>query len=308
MKPAPFEYFAPQTVPEALDLLHERAVDAKILSGGQSLMPMLNFRLVKPGALVDINGIDELAYIRREDLAPVLAPVAPVLAPVLAIGAATRQSRVMASAEVSRDCGLLSEALAFVGHPAIRNRGTIGGSLAHADPSAEQPLVAATLEAELVLQSVRGARVLQADAFFLDHLTTALEPDELLTEVRFPVLAGRTGWSFQEVSRRRGDFAVVDAAAAVTLDERGVCQQARVVVGGVSGVPMRLWRLEEALAGTELAPPLIAEAAELVKSEIDPQSDIHASAEYRRDVAAVLVRRALETARERAGVGVQEAG
>ena len=303
MKPAPFEYFAPQTVPEALDLLHERAVDAKILSGGQSLMPMLNFRLVKPGALVDINGIDELAYIRRED-----SVLAPVLAPVLAIGAATRQSRVMASEEVSRACGLLSEALAFVGHPAIRNRGTIGGSLAHADPSGEQPLVAATLEAELVLQSVRGARVLQADAFFLDHLTTALEPDELLTEVRFPVLNGRTGWSFQEVSRRRGDFAVVDAAAAVTLDERGICQQARVVVGGVSGVPMRLWRLEEALAGTELAPPLIAEAAELVKGEIDPQSDIHASAEYRRDVAAVLVRRALETARERAGVGVQEAG
>ena len=299
MKPAPFEYFAPQTVPEALDLLHERAVDAKILSGGQSLMPMLNFRLVKPGALVDINGIDELAYIRRKDSA---------LAPVLAIGAATRQSRVMASEEVSRACGLLSEALAFVGHPAIRNRGTIGGSIAHADPSGEQPLVAATLEAELVLQSVRGMRVLQADAFFLDHLTTALEPDELLTEVRFPVLNGRTGWSFQEVSRRRGDFAVVDAAAAVTLDERGICQQARVVVGGVSGAPMRLWRLEEALAGTELAPPLIAEAAELVKGEIDPQSDIHASAEYRRDVAAVLVRRALETARERAGVGVQEAG
>ena len=299
MKPAPFEYFAPQTVPEALDLLHERAVDAKILSGGQSLMPMLNFRLVKPGALVDINGIDELAYIRQEN---------SVLAPILAIGAATRQSRVMASEEVSRACGLLSEALAFVGHPAIRNRGTIGGSIAHADPSGEQPLVAATLEAELVLQSVRGARVLQASDFFLDHLTTALEPDELLTEVRFPVLAGRTGWSFQEVSRRRGDFAVVDAAAAVTLDERGVCQQARVVVGGVSGVPMRLWRLEEALAGTELAPPLIAEAAELVKGEIDPQSDIHASAEYRRDVAAVLVRRALETARERAGVGVQEAG
>ena len=304
MKPAPFEYFAPQTVPEALELLNQRAADAKVLSGGQSLMPMLNFRLVKPGALVDINGIDELAYIRRED---------SVLAPVLAIGAATRQSRVMASEvmaseEVSRACGLLSEALAFVGHPAIRNRGTIGGSIAHADPSGEQPLVAATLEAELVLQSVRGMRVLQADEFFLDHLTTALEPDELLTEVRFPVLVGRTGWSFQEVSRRRGDFAVVDAAAAVTLDERGICQQARVVVGGVSGAPMRLWRLEEALAGTELAPPLIAEAAELVKGEIDPQSDIHASAEYRRDVAAVLVRRALETARERAGVGVQEAG
>ena len=303
MKPAPFEYFAPQTVPEALELLNQRAADAKVLSGGQSLMPMLNFRLVKPGALVDINGIDELAYIRRED-----SVLAPVLAPVLAIGAATRQSRVMASEEVSRACGLLSEALAFVGHPAIRNRGTIGGSIAHADPSGEQPLVAATLEVELVLQSVRGMRVLQADEFFLDHLTTALEPDELLTEVRFPVLVGRTGWSFQEVSRRRGDFAVVDAAAEVTLDERGVCQQARVVVGGVSGVPMRLWRLEEALAGTELAPPLIAEAAELAKGEIDPQSDIHASAEYRRDVAAVLVRRALETARERAGVGVQEAG
>ena len=152
------------------------------------------------------------------------------------------------------------------------------------------------------MQSVRGARVLQADAFFLDHLTTALEPDELLTEVRFPVLDGSTGWSFQEVSRRRGDFAVVDAAAAVTLDERGICQQARVVVGGVSGAPMRLWRLEEALAGTELAPPLTAEAAEQVKGEIDPQSDIHASAEYRRDVAAVLVRRALETARARAGL------
>ena len=286
MKPAPFEYFAPQTVPEALDLLHQRAADAKVLSGGQSLMPMLNFRLVRPGALVDINGIGELAYIRQEG-------------PFLAVGAGTRQSRVMASEEVSRSCALMSEALTFVSHPAIRNRGTIGGSIAHADPAAELAIVAAALEAELELQSVRGARALRAEDFFIDHLTTALEPDELLTEIRFPLPEPQTGWSFQEVSRRRGDFAVAAAAATVTLDERGICRKARVVVGGVSGIPLRMRGVEEALLDTDLAPALIAEAAELVKGEINPQADIHASAEYRRDVATILVRRALETAKER---------
>ena len=217
MKPAPFEYLAPTATSEAVGLLHQWGSDAKVLSGGQSLMPMLNFRLLKPAALVDINGIGGLAYIRQVDSS-------------LSIGATTRQNHILASPDAASTCGLLTEALTYVAHPAIRNRGTIGGSIAHADPSAELAVVAATLEADLRLQSVRGERVLAAEDFFVDALTTALAPDELITEIRFPALPTRTGWNFQEVSRRRGDFAVVNAAATVSLDESGRCERVRVVV------------------------------------------------------------------------------
>ena len=287
MKPAPFEYFAPTSIAEALEFLRRWGSDAKVLSGGQSLMPMLGFRLLKPAALVDINPIGELAFIRRDDSG-------------LTVGAGTRQSNVLASPEVASGCGLITEALAFVSHPAIRNRGTIGGSVAHADPSAELAVAAAATEAQMNLQNAQGVRTVSAEDFFIDALTTALEPDELLTEIRFPAPLGRTGWSFQEVSRRRGDFAVVNAAALVTLAEDGRCQQARVVVGGVSGVPLRLGSVEASLVNTTLAPGTLATTAEQIKDGLNPHSDVHASAEYRRDVAGVLVRRALETAFARA--------
>ena len=287
MKPAPFEYLAPTATSEAVDLLHQWGSDAKVLSGGQSLMPMLNFRLLKPTALVDINGIGDLAYIRQVDSS-------------LSIGATTRQNHILASPDAASTCGLLTEALAYVAHPAIRNRGTIGGSIAHADPSAELAVVAATLEADLRLQNVRGERVLAAEDFFVDALTTTLAPDELITEIRFPALPTRTGWNFQEVSRRRGDFAVVNAAATVSLDDSGRCERVRVVVGGVSGTPLRLKMLEESLIGTYLTSSSLADAADQVRRSVNPQSDVHASSEYRRDVAAVLVKRALEAAAQRA--------
>ena len=287
MKPAPFEYFAPASVAEALELLQQWGSDCKVLSGGQSLVPMLNFRLLKPAALVDINPIGELAYIRQEEAS-------------LAIGAGTRQSNVLASPEVLAVCGLVSEALTFASHPAIRNRGSIGGSIAHADPSAELAVVATATEAQLKVNSVRGERTMTAEDFFVDYLTTSLEPDELLTEIRLPTLQGRTGWSFQEVSRRRGDFAVVNAAALISIDEDGRCLQARVVLGGASGVPLRLKSLETGLVGSPLDKGTLEEAAEKCKDGLNPQSDVHASAEYRRDVACVLVRRALEIAATRA--------
>ena len=293
MKPAPFEYFAPANTAEAIDLLHQWGSEAKVLSGGQSLMPMLNFRLLKPAALIDINAIGDLSSIQLDNSA-------------LTIGAGTRQSSVLASSAVAEECGLITEALAFVSHPAIRNRGTIGGSVAHADPSAELAVVAAAAEAQMKVQSARGERVLAAEDFFVDALATALEPDELLTEIRFPNFSGRTGWGFQEVSRRRGDFAVVNAAALVSLDDDGRCQQARIVVGGVSGTPLRLKSVEAGLVGSTLDPRTLADVAEQAKDGLSPQSDVHASAEYRRDVAAVLIRRSLETAAERARNFVQD--
>ncbi len=288
MKPAPFEYVVPEALAEALDLLRQRAGDARVLAGGQSLVPLLNFRLVRPAALVDINGLSEVAYIRRTG-------------GNIAIGAGTRQRQVLASGEVGETCPLLSEAVRYIGHPAIRNRGTVGGSIAHADPAAELPLVVAALDAEMVVHSSRGERSLKPDEFCVTFLTTAMEPDEILVEVRFPSLGPRTGWSFQEVSRRYGDFALVAVAATVTLDERGRCQNVRVALGGVGGTPVRAGAVEQAITGAGPTEAALAEAAQLVNGEIEPAADIHASAEYRSEVAAVLVRRALQTAVERAG-------
>ena len=283
MKPALFEYLSPRSVSEAIDLLHHRAGEARVLAGGQSLVPLLSFRLAKPAALVDINGVSQLAYIRQTD-------------DTLAIGAMTRQQQVLESTDVSRVCPLLSDAVSFVGHPAIRNRGTIGGSLAHADPTAELAIVMSVLEAEPVLLSSRGERTVKADEFFLTYLTTSLAPDELLVEARFPFLGSRTGWSFLEVSRRHGDFAVVAAAALVTLDEQNRCHTVRVALGGVGPTPIRARALEQAMSNAEATQAATAEAAQMVKEQIEPETDIHATAEYGSDVAVVLARRALDSA------------
>ena len=261
MKPPRFEYLAPTSLDEALGLLADHGDEAKVLAGGQSLVPLLNFRLVRPAYLVDLNDIPGLAYVRADDGR-------------LAIGAMTRQRAVETADVVRERCPLLADAMPQIGHFQIRNRGTIGGSLAHADPAAELPAVVAALEGELVVRSRAGERTLTPEQFFVAYLTTAVDPAELLVEVRLPVAPPRTGAAFMEVSRRHGDFALVGVAATVTLDEAGVCTGSRRKEG-VQG----LGRVADA---------------------VRPDGDLHASSEYRTHVAGVLTRRALARAALRA--------
>lgn len=287
MKPAPFTYFAPHSLDEAVSLLGRYGSDAKPLAGGQSLVPLMNFRLAKPRYLVDLNRIPELAYIRRED-------------GTLAVGAMTRQFEAERSDLVRAAVPLLVEALKLVGHPTIRHRGTVGGSIAHADPAAELPAAAVALGAELVIRSGRGTRTVPAENFFVGPFTTGLAPDELLTEIRIPVTQPGTGYAFLELSRRHGDFAIVGVAALVRLATDGTVERASVVLCGAGPTPVRARQAEAALQGAAPTEDRFREAGELAARQAQPTSDIHASAEYRRRVAAVLVRRALLAATERA--------
>ncbi len=285
MKPAPFQYTAPQSVSQTLFVLETYGSDAKVLAGGQSLVPLMNMRLVRPSVIVDLNRIDELAYIREGDRD-------------VAIGALTRQRTAELSPLVRDRLPLLAEALQFVGHPQIRNRGTVGGSLAHADPSGELPAVAAILEATLIVRGSRGVRKLGPQDFFRTYLTTALAPDELLVEVRFPV-HDRWGSAFLEVARRHGDYALVGVAALVSmLGDR--CREARLCFTGVGPVPVRIHEAEAVMAGVRLTTKVMAEVARIVTDQLDPETDIHASAAYRREVAGVLAVRALRVATDRA--------
>jgi CO/xanthine dehydrogenase FAD-binding subunit len=287
MKPCAFQYFAPGTVREAVRLLTQH--EAKILAGGQSLVPIMNFRLARPEALIDINGIKELDYVREDG-------------GELTIGALTRQRDVEISPLVRRKCPLLAEAILHVGHATIRNRGTIGGSLVHADPSAEIPLVVTALDGSLKAIGPEGEAMFKPRDFFVTYLTTALDPAQVLAEVRIPTLAGGTGWSFLELSRRAGDFAIV--AVAVTLRMNGsTCKEARIALGGVAPTPVRATQAEEALAGEKVAEKLIEQAAKLAIEATDAESDYHASADYRRDMTRVLVRRALQEALAKARGG-----
>ena len=289
MKPASFDYFDPRTIEEAVSLLQQHEGEAKILAGGQSLMPLLNMRLARPGVLIDLNRVDGLDYIRESN-------------GWLAIGALTRQRAIERSQLVQTRQPLLHAATRFIAHPQIRNRGTIGGSLAHADPAAEYPAVALALDAELRAVGPNGERTIHGADFFVTYLTTALEPTEVLTEVRVPALAGRTGWSFMEVSRRHGDFALAGVAATVTLDSGGRCSAACIALFGVGAKPVRAHGAEQVLIGEMPREQLFAEAGQQASDQIQaPLSDIHASAEYRRHVARVLTRRALAEAVVRAG-------
>jgi CO/xanthine dehydrogenase FAD-binding subunit len=292
MKPPRFDYLVPRTIDEALGILAEHGEQAKVLAGGQSLVPLLNFRLVRPAHLVDLNEVPGLAGIRAEDGR-------------LAIGAMTRQRAVESSGLVSERCPLLHEAMPLIGHVQIRNRGTIGGSLAHADPAAELPAVVAALEGEVVLQSARGRRVLSAADFFVGYLTTAAEPAELLVEVRLPVMPPRTGSAFLEVSRRHGDFALVGVAATVTLDGAGVCTAARVALTGVGPTPVVARDAVRALVGAPPSPEALEDVARRVAEALRPDSDLHASSEYRKHVGGVLARRALARAAARAVDGAR---
>jgi carbon-monoxide dehydrogenase medium subunit len=275
-------------VQEAVSLLERYGEGAKILAGGQSLVPLLNMRLARPAVLIDLNRVSELDYVREED-------------GEIAIGAMTRKRAVERSETVRSRQPLLHAATLLVAHPQIRTRGTVGGSLAHADPAAEYPAVAVATDAKLRVAGPAGERTIAARDFFVSYLTTALDPSEVLTEVRFPSVGSDTGWSVQEVSRRHGDFAMAGAVAAASLDRRGRFSRARLVLFGVGATPLQARRAEDLLTGEAPRRELFEEAARTVTEEVEaPLSDLHASAEYRRHLAGVLSRRALAEAAERA--------
>jgi carbon-monoxide dehydrogenase medium subunit len=286
LKPAPFEYVDARSLDEAVALLARHGDDARPLAGGQSLVPLMNMRLARPRVVVDLNRVESLAYIRDTSDG-------------LAIGAMTRQAAAEESPRVAGGWPLLAEALALAGHRAIRNRATIGGSLAHADPAAELPAAVLALDGRLTLAGPRGDRTVEARAFFRGALTTAKAPDEVLTEVALPPPPPRTGTCFLEVARRHGDFALVAVAAVVTLDATGTCTRARLALAGVGSTPLRAERAETLLVGREGDAALFAEAAQLVSEGLEPDGDLHASADYRREVAGALTRRALAGACER---------
>ena len=287
MKPPPFEYFAPDTVEEALALLAQYGDEAKPLAGGQSLVPVLNFRLARPAVLVDLNRIDLLAGIEAADGG-------------LRIGAMTRQRRAERDELVRRHAPLIAEALPHVAHPQIRNRGTIGGSIAHADPAAELPALALALEATLRLRSAASDRTIAARDFFTGLFATALAADELLVEVDLPPLPARSGCAFEEVARRHGDYALLAVAAVVALDDAERCVEARLAYVGAGPGPLRSAAAETALTGRRIDDAAMRDAAEAAFVELDPGGDVHASADYRKALARVLTARALARAVERA--------
>ncbi len=287
MKPAPFQYHAPRSLDEALALLAEHGYDAKPLAGGQSLVPAMNFRLAQPAVLVDLNGLAALAAIQGDGQGG------------LRIGAMTRQRAVERSPLVAQHAPLLAETLPYIAHPQIRNRGTVGGSLAHNDPAAELPAVAVALDARLRLRKAGGERIVAASDFFLGIFTTALEPDELLVEVAFPPLPPRTGVAFEEMARRHGDYALVGCAARVTLAGNGTVGDARLVFFSVGDGPVQAVSAVQTLLGQLPSEATIRAAADAVGQDMDPPSDIHASADFRRHLARALARRALTRAIQR---------
>lgn len=287
MKPPAFEYRAPEALDEALSLLAEFGDDAKPLAGGQSLIPLLNFRLARPAVLIDLNRVRSLAGIEAT-------------ADGLRIGAMTRQRMLERSADVARSAPLIAETMPHVAHPQIRNRGTLGGSLAHAEPAAELPAVMITLGARLRLQSSTGERSLTADEFFTGLFATDLRTGELLTAVEIPALPARTGYAFEEVARRHGDFALLGVAASVTLDAAGVCREARITLVNPGAGAERMQRAASLLAGRSPNATLAREAGEIAAADVSATADVHASPEYRRQLARVLTRRALERAFTRA--------
>ena len=284
MKPAKFDYFAPTTLEETLELLSQHGLDAKVLAGGQSLMPMMNLRLVRPAVVVDINRVAGLAGISVDDGA-------------ISVGALTRQ-RDLGQSQVIRDAfPMMTAAISHIGHFQIRNRGTIGGSLAHADPAAEIPTLCTALEAEFVVADSGGSQTVPAAEFAIGPLITSLAPEQLLTEIRLPVLqGGGWRWGFREVSRREGDFALVGSVAMLRNSADGVCQEARITMFAVGDAPARMPAAEASLVGRVVDDAARREAAALVSEAVTPGSDIHASAEYRKEVSAVMARRALEDA------------
>ena len=287
MKPAPFEYVAARSLDEALAALADAGEGGKVLAGGQSLVPLLALRLARPDVLVDVNQVAGLDRVVVDDHR-------------LVIGALARHRAVELDEQVRRAFPLVSAAAAKIGHVAIRNRGTVGGSVAHADPAAEWPALLLALDGEVEVASPRGRRVVSAGDLYAGYLTTTLEVDEVVCEVRATLPEGRTGTSFLELARREGDFAIVGVAAVLAIEGDEV-RHCRLSLSGVGSTPVRARGAEELLAGGAADDAAIAAAARKVVEEIDPPGDIHGSADYRRKVAGVLVRRALSAARDEIG-------
>ncbi|MTV14069.1 MULTISPECIES: FAD binding domain-containing protein [Bradyrhizobium] len=281
MKPAQFEYVSPSTIDAAIAALVASNGEGKVLAGGQSLLPLLNFRMARPAVLVDLNGIDGLSYIEdRGDR--------------IAIGALARHRELEHSLLIASKLPVMSAAMRHVAHLAIRNRGTIGGSLSHADPAAELPMLATFYEAEISVQGPSGRRTIAAGNFFVDALTNCLEPEEIVVEVEFPVLK-QDGWAFEEVARRFGDFALASIAVSVRRGPARL-EAARVAVMGVADTPRRLREAEDELVAMALDDTTPDRFAEIVVSLVAPNDDLHASADYRKHLLAQLARRALRTA------------
>ncbi|RMF62134.1 MAG: xanthine dehydrogenase family protein subunit M [Calditrichaeota bacterium] len=287
MKPPPFDYFAPQTLEEVLQLLEQYGDDAKVLAGGQSLIPTMNFRLAQPAVLIDLNGIRELADIQESD-------------EEITVGAMTRQRMLEKSVIIREKTPLIFETIPHIAHVQIRNRGTVGGNLAHADPASELPAVMVTLNATFKLQSLKSERWVSASDFFQGMYMTALQPEEILTEVRIPVQAVTGLYGFEEVARRHGDYALAGVSVLVHLDENQNCEDVRITYFSVGEAPVPAHNAVQFLTGQPLEDEIISEAAELAaNNDIDPHDDIHASAKYRRHLAKILTIRALQKAKNR---------
>jgi carbon-monoxide dehydrogenase medium subunit len=286
MKPPPFEYLAADSVDAAVQALADSGGDGKIIAGGQSLLPMLNFRLLRPSVLVDINRIPDLAYVRDDG-------------DRIRIGPLTRHHALEISNIVETQLPVLHEAMGYVAHLAIRNRGTIGGSLSHADPAAELPMMSLLLDARLEVQSPAGRRTIEAQDFFLGALTTALEDGEMLVEVNLPKLRKGTGWAFEEVARRSGDFALACVAVTLSHDD-GKISDVRIGMMGVGETPMRATEAERLLAGQRYSADVVAAAVEAIRVAVEPNTDLHASSAYRRHLVGILAQRAIAKAWDRA--------
>lgn len=289
MKPAPFEYHAPDSIEEALTLVHNLGDEAKLLAGGQSLVPAMNFRVVQPTALIDLNRIKELDYVQQDG-------------DCLRIGAMTRERTLEFDPLIAQKFPLLNEAMQYVAHPQIRNRGTIGGSLANADPAAELPVLMLALDARLKVRNAAAERWVEAQDFFSGMFTTDLGTGEMLVEIELPSQPARTGWSFLEVAPRAGDYALMGVAAVVTWNEQGKCQAAKLVYLNAGDGPVNAKGAASLLQNATVSEKLIDEAATLAsQQEINPFGNIHASPEFQRHLARVLTKRALQQALERAG-------
>jgi CO/xanthine dehydrogenase FAD-binding subunit len=286
MKPAAFDYVIADSIDMAVASLADGGGDAKIIAGGQSLVPMLNFRLIRPSVLIDINRIGDLAFIEEAGKK-------------IRVGALARHYQLETSPVIARHLPVLASAMTYVAHLAIRNRGTIGGSLSHADPAAELPMMALLLDAELHIASASGKRTIAARDFFVGALTVDLARDDIVTEIVLPKLPPKTGWGFEEVARRSGDFALAAAAATLTLSAGLICQ-ARIALTGVGATPVRAAEAEALLVGQALEPGLIDRIIDAVRAAIEPDTDLHASSDYRRHLAGVLAGRAVSAAWRRA--------
>jgi CO/xanthine dehydrogenase FAD-binding subunit len=286
MKPAAFEYVVADSVEAAVAALADAGGEAKIIAGGQSLVPMLNFRLLKPSILVDINRIPDLAFVTESENA-------------IKVGALTRHHQLETSPVIAKHLPVLSTAMTHVAHLAIRNRGTIGGSLSHADPAAELPMMAMLLDATFEIASASGRRTIAARDFFLGAMSVDLGGDDVVAEIAFPKLSPKTGWGFEEVSRRSGDFALAAVAATMSVSD-GKIVQARIAMTGVSPTPKRLGKAEAMLAGKSLEPGLIEAVAEAARAGVELDTDLHASTDYRRHLVGVLAGRAITAAWRRA--------